>query len=61
MEESELFDFFGQLKYSCQLYGIFVQLKTNLLKQRLKEEGNENVTNCHVLKMLVVYGVKSCY
>ena len=24
------------------------------LKQRLKEEGNETVTNCHALKMLVL-------
>ncbi len=26
------------------------------LKQRLKEEGNETVTNCHALKMLASYG-----
>ena len=28
----------------------------NKLKQRLKEEGNETVTNCHQLKMLSVDG-----
>ena len=26
------------------------------LKQRLKEEGNETVTNCHALKMLALDG-----
>jgi hypothetical protein len=26
------------------------------LKQRLKEEGNEIVTNCHALIMLALYG-----
>ena len=28
----------------------------NKLKQRLKEEGNESVTNCHQLKLEVVDG-----
>ena len=28
----------------------------NKLKQRLKEEGNETVTNCHQLKMTEVHG-----
>jgi len=28
----------------------------NKLKQRLKEEGNETVTNCHQLKMQAVDG-----
>ena len=28
----------------------------NKLKQRLKEEGNETVTNCHQLKMLAADG-----
>jgi predicted membrane-bound spermidine synthase len=28
----------------------------NKLKQRLKEEGNETVTNCHQLKMLAMDG-----
>lgn len=29
------------------------------LKQRLKEEGNETVTNCHALKMIAVDGIMS--
>jgi len=41
----------------------------NKLKQRLKEEGNETVTNCHQLKLLAKdgkmrctkYACRSCY
>ena len=33
-----------------------VQAYWRKLKQRLKEEGNETVTNCHALKMLAADG-----
>ena len=44
-------------KYYISVVDI-VEILTNVLKARLKEEGNESVTNCHQLKLKAQDGKK---